>query len=121
MADAIVKLSEDDTRRAVAAAVAAALTPEVMAQSLSYVLDEMMKPPKSSYGDQRPTMRRLFDDAVAARVKEEVERLVITEPNRSKISSLVQDGITLLFDDSTLRGQMVSGIANAVATKIGGR
>jgi hypothetical protein len=122
MADAIVKLSEDDTRRAVAAAVAAALTPEVMTRSLVYVLDEMMKEPKNAYGgDLRTPMRKLFDEAVTARAKVEVERLIVEEPNRSKIEKLVQDSLTLLLDDPLLRERMVSGIANAIATKIAGR
>lgn len=120
-AQVVVKVSEEETRRAVSAVVAAALTPEVMTSTLMAVLDEMMKPPKMGYGDQRPLMTRLFEAAVVERVKAEIDRAMENDQGlRGKVTELVTEALGSIFDNPATRAGVAGGLAATFAKKLSG-
>jgi len=121
MPEATIKLSDADTKAAIAAAVVSVLTPEAMQDSLRVVLEKMMSPPEYSYGRKISPIQDLFEDAVKKRVTEEVDRLFAADDGfRAKIRQLVIDAMNGLFDNVALRELMVTKLSSAFAAALSG-
>jgi hypothetical protein len=121
MAEALVKLSEDETRRAVAVAVAACLTPEVMSAALAHVLDDMMKPSQFDYPNKRSKVVQLFEEAICKRAAGVIDSMIDADENfQVEISRLLGDAVRKVFAEGEARNRVVEAMAAAFARKLSG-
>lgn len=113
MADATVKLDANETREAIAAAVAATLTPEAMREVMAGTLAKLMEP--RGYGDKMSQFQDLFSKAVTDRAAVYINELVsVPGPLRERLDDMVKQAMGLALGDLNIRNKIARNIAAAI-------
>ena len=119
MAEAKVTLSADDTKRAVAVAVAATLTPEVMLASLASAIETMLEP--KSWQGGKSQIQIIFEKAVEERTKSLVDEIISAPgPIRTELEALVREAVSKTLSTPEARDGIVKNVAGALGKALSG-
>lgn len=120
-ATAIVQLSEKDTSEAIAGAVTALLTPEAMKEMLTKTIAGMLTEPERFSGDQRPKMKKLFEEAIVKRAELIVKNLIETDVAlNAQIEGMIKAALVEMFGNQEHRTKVVAHMAKYLAAAMTG-
>lgn len=117
MAEAKVELDANETRNAIAAAVALTLTPEAMREVIQETLAKLMEP--RGWGDKKSQFQDMFAKAVETRAQTYINELLSNPgPLRERLDDMVKAAMDLALGDTKIRNSIAHNLAAAIGTAL---
>jgi transcriptional accessory protein Tex/SPT6 len=120
-ATVVAQLSEKDTSEAIASAVTALLTPEVMREMLTSTVASMLTEPERFSNDKRPKMKKLFEEAIVKRATLMVEEMISNDAVlNAQIQGMIKAALLEMFGNQEHRTKVVAHMAKYLAAAMTG-